>query len=562
MRFRGRIDDRLRDLTLCAGVLLSLRCVPPSAGAQDEPVTDALKTRVQALRKTRGLEVRGNRIASVIVLPDFYERRGFRAAWQPRTIEQLLRAVGDAKGDGLDPQDYHQPLLERLRSEVAANPRPAASLLADYDLLLTDALIRLGYHLMFGKVDPERIDPNWNMARQLHGFDPAVQIQRTLDAGDVYQALEREKPSHAFYTGLKRELARYRQIQAAGGWPVLPTGAALRVGADDPRIATLRRRLEATGDLPRAAQNSSTRYDSAVEAAVRGFQARTGLTDDGVLGEGTRKALNVPVADRIEQIRLNLERGRWVLHDLDSTFVVVNIAGYSVAYVRGGRTVWRSRAVVGLPYRSTPVFRDSIRYLDFNPTWTVPPGILARDMLPRLKRGVVRALPEGMRVLNRSGRVVDASGINWSAYSAKSFPYTLRQDPGPANALGRVKFMFPNRYLVYLHDTPSRELFDESARAFSSGCIRIQRPFELADLLLADRKWNSDSTERTLATRRTRTVRLRQPVPVLLLYWTAWVDDQNHVNFRSDLYGRDARLARALDQPFRFRTRPVVSPSR
>ena len=163
-----------------------------------------------------------------------------------------------------------------------------------------------------------------------------------------------------------------------------------------------------------------------------------------------------------------------------------------------------------------------------------------------------------MRVLNRSGRPVDASGINWSAYSASSFPYTLRQDPGPANALGRVKFMFPNRYLVYLHDTPSRELFDESARAFSSGCIRIDRPFELADLLLADRNWNSDSTARTLGTRRTRTVRLRRPVPVLLLYWTAWVDDQSRVNFRSDIYGRDARLARALDEPFRFRIRPVV----
>jgi L,D-transpeptidase YcbB len=546
---------------LGAVILVSLYCATSDAVAQDDGVRDALKSRIVALRKTSGLEVRGSRIASVIVLPDFYERRGFRPAWEPRTIEQLFRAIVDAEADGLDPNDYHQQVLTRLRGEVAANRQPTAALLADYDLLLTDALIRLGYHLMFGKVDPERIDPNWNMARQLHGFDPAVQIQKTLDAGDVYEALEREKPNHAFYTGLKRELARYRQIEAGGGWPVVPTGPVLRDGVDDPRIATLRRRLQATGDLPRG-QDNSTRYDSAVASAVRGFQERIGLTADGVLGDGTRKALNVPVGDRIEQIRLNLERGRWVLHDLDSTFVVVNIAGYSVAYVRGGRTVWRSRAVVGLPYRSTPIFRDSIKYLDFNPTWTVPPGILARDMLPRLKRGGVRALPEGMRVLNRSGRVVDASGINWSAYSGSSFPFTLRQDPGPANALGRVKFMFPNRYLVYLHDTPSRELFNESARAFSSGCIRIQHPFELADLLLADRSWNSDSTDRTLATRRTRTVRLRRPVPVLLLYWTAWVDDQSRVNFRSDIYGRDARLARALDEPFRFRIRPVIPRSR
>lgn len=574
-----RINQSLRHAALCGGVALSFHCAPSSgeagegrqtanaaqtpeaaetAPAQADAIRDVLKSRVDVLRKTGQLEVRGSRLASVIVLPEFYERRGFRPAWQSRTIDQLFRAIADAEGDGLDPRDYHQQLLTGLRDELAAKQPPDTALLADYDLLLTDAVIRLGYHLMFGKVDPERIDANWNMARVLRGFEPAVEIQRALDANDVYGALEREKPSHPFYTGLKRELARYRTIEAAGGWPVVSPGATLRIGSVDARVPVLRRRLQATGDLAAGGDATSTLYDSTLAAAVRGFQARTGAADDGVLGDGTRAALNVVVRDRIQQMRLNLERGRWVLHDLDSTFVAVNIAGYNVAYVRGGRTVWRSRAVVGLPFRRTPVFRDSIRYLDFNPTWTVPPGILARDMLPRLKRGGVRALPEGMRVLNRSGRVVNASGINWSSYSASSFPYTLRQDPGPANALGRVKFMFPNKYLVYLHDTPSRELFDESARAFSSGCIRIERPFELADLLLADRKWNSDSTARVLATGRTRTVNLSRPVPVLLLYWTAWVDDQGHVNFRPDIYGRDTRLARALDEPFRFRRRPVV----
>jgi murein L,D-transpeptidase YcbB/YkuD len=181
-------------------------------------------------------------------------------------------------------------------------------------------------------------------------------------------------------------------------------------------------------------------------------------------------------------------------------------------------------------------------------------------MLPRLKRGGLGALPTGMRVLNRSGRVVDASRIDWSRYSASSFPFVLRQDPGPANALGRVKFMFPNRYLVYLHDTPSRDLFDETARAFSSGCIRVERPFELAALLLEDAGWTMDSITRAVDSRRTRTVHLRRPTPVLLLYWTAWVDDDGRVNFRDDIYGRDARLTRALNEGFRFRRRPVVTP--
>ena len=553
------MNGDLRCATLCVGVVLSLHCMAATAEAQDDAIREVLRSRVEALRETGRLDVRGSRIASVIVLPDVYERRGFRPAWRDaRTIEQLGRAIGDAAADGLDPRDYHQALLERLRGEVAASGQSDAVLLADYDLLLTDALVRLGYHLMFGKVDPERVDPNWNMAREIRGFEPALEIQRVLDAGDVYQALEREKPGHQVYAGLKRELARYRQIEAAGGWPQVPAGPAFRVGAADARVPALKRRLQATGDLG-TRHDTSTRYDSALATAVRSFQERMGLDDDGVLGDGTRSALNVPVGKRIQQIRLNLERGRWVLHHLDSTFVVVNIAGYSVAYVRDGRTVWRSRAVVGLPYRRTPIFRDSITYLVFNPTWTVPPGILARDMLPRLKRGGVRTLPEGMRVLDRSGRAVDASRIDWSAYSASSFPFTLRQDPGPQNALGLVKFMFPNRYLVYLHDTPSRELFDESARAFSSGCIRVERPFELAELLLADANWNSDSIARAVGTRRTRTVHLRRPTPVLLLYWTAWVDDQGRVNFRPDIYQRDVRLARALDEPFRFRTRPVVT---
>jgi murein L,D-transpeptidase YcbB/YkuD len=403
------------------------------------------------------------------------------------------------------------------------------------------------------------LDPHWNLAREVHGFEPAVEMQRMLDSGDLYGMLEREKPDHPYYVGLKSELARYRRIAAAGGWPVVPAGPALRPGSVDARVAILRRRLATTGDVSARLDDTSTRYDSSLAVAVRGFQQRMGLTDDAVVGEGTRRGLNVPVERRIQQLRLNMERGRWVLHHIDSTFVVVNVAGFSVAYVRGGRTVWRANAVVGTPYRRTPIFRDSISYLVFNPTWTVPPGILARDMLPRLKRGGLPALPTGMRVLNRSGRVVDASRIDWSRYSASSFPFILRQDPGPANALGRVKFMFPNRYLVYLHDTPSRQLLDETARAFSSGCIRVERPFELAALLLEDVGWTMDSITRAVDSRRTRTVNLRRRIPVLLLYWTAWVDDEGRMNFRDDIYGRDARLARALDDGFRFRRRPVVA---
>jgi murein L,D-transpeptidase YcbB/YkuD len=327
---------------------------------------------------------------------------------------------------------------------------------------------------------------------------------------------------------------------------------------NDPRVTAIRRRLVVTGDMPTMDLDSHA-FDDTVESGVKHFQQRHGLTEDGVVGEGTLAELNVPVEARIDQLRVNLERARWVLHDLPEDFVLTDIAGFNVRYFRGGQLVWLTRAQVGKAYRKTPVFRDRIRYIEFNPTWTVPPTILRQDILPKVKKDRGYLEEKNLRVIDREGKAVDAATIDWSRYPAAGFPYLLRQEPGPTNALGRVKFMFPNKHAVYLHDTPHRSEFDRARRAFSSGCIRIEDPFDFAGLLLDDRpEWDTARIEQVIESRKTTRVNLTEPLTVLLLYWTAEVDADRRVVFRSDIYDRDAAVLSALDGRFEYRDSPVI----
>jgi murein L,D-transpeptidase YcbB/YkuD len=427
-------------------------------------------------------------------------------------------------------------------------------------MLATDAAFRLGYHLLFGKVDPERLDADWNMAREGMNFQPAARLQQAVDSGRVYEMMEELKPRHPFYVRLKQALARYREMQAAGGWEPVPTGRALKMGESDPRVPAVRRRLAVSGDLPPGfAGSRSEAYDEALQAAVRRFQGRHGLAADGVLGNTTVEAMNVPVQRRIDQIRVNLERSRWVLHDVKERLVVVNIAGFELFLGDDGQRQWETRVQVGKPFRRTPVFKSEIRYLVFNPTWSVPPTVLAADVLPAVKRNPAYLRTHNMRLVDASGKVVNPAQVKWSAVSDRSFPYRIEQEAGPDNALGRVKFMFPNPHSVYLHDTPKRELFRQSARAFSSGCIRVEDPLRLAELLLDDPgKWSRAQIEKTVASGSTMTVNLSRPVPVLILYWTAETGADGRVDFLPDVYGRDPAVLKALNGEFRYRKRPVT----
>jgi murein L,D-transpeptidase YcbB/YkuD len=338
---------------------------------------------------------------------------------------------------------------------------------------------------------------------------------------------------------------------AGGGWPTVSSGPVLELGSTGPRVVELRNRLRVTGDLEGPEATDPQTFDAGLETAVKQFQSRHGIDADGKVGPRSVEEMNVPVETRVKQLRASLERSRWVFRDVPVDFIVVDVAGFNVHLFKDGEEVWDSRVQVGKPYHATPIFKDTMRYLDFNPTWTIPPGILRRSTLPAIRKDPSYLGRSNMTVLTTSGQVVDPSTIDWEATKTKGFPYMIRQEPGAHNALGRVKFMFPNKYMVYLHDTPSKGLFARSERTFSSGCIRVQNPFELAELLLENQGWDRARIDQVVESRKTTRVNLKNPITVMLLYWTAQVDDDGTVHFRKDVYNRDAPIIAGLDEPFR-----------
>ena len=521
--------------------------------AQAETSTQAaLEHLVGQLRVDGHLEIGASQVAAVELIPEVYERRDYIPAWvSDASVDAVFEAIRNSYEHGLDPEDYHWHAINELRSRVAAGA--GAEEAAEMEILLTDAVVRLAYHASFGKVLPGELDPNWNFDRRLHSPDPVAELGGVLGTTDLTSAIRERSNAPIFYDRLCEALARYRDIAAEGGWPSIASGPTLKLGMMSERIAPLRLRLQRTGDLADKQTDDPEVFDAALKRAVIAFQNRYGLAPDGAAGPATLATLNVPVEQRIDQIRVNLERIRWVYKELPEDYVIVDIAGFHVYLVQTNEFVWQARAQVGKPYRNTPVFRDSIRYLEFNPTWTVPQTILREDILPRLEHGPSYLDKRNMQILDRNGKPVDVSTIDWPSVSGGNFPYILRQNPGPDNALGRVKFMFPNKHAVYIHDTPSKSLFARNERMFSSGCIRVERPFELAELLLDDpERWDRQGIQQVLDSRRTQRVNLKEPLPVLILYWTAEADAEGRVHFRNDVYDRDEPVLDALEGEFRF----------
>jgi len=521
-------------------------------GVEFEDLREAIRVEIELLRDPEVLTTGGIQIAAADLIAEVYERRGFAPAWADSDrVESLLAAVRASYDDGLDPEDYHRSLIEERLARRASGADLAPKELAVFDLMLTDSLIRLAYHERFGKVNPERLDPIWNFGRALRGSDPASIIEGVLKADSAGAALREIFPRGPVYNRLKDQLRRYREIAAAGGWPMLPDGPTLRPGDTDERLPVLAARLRAAGDLTADWDpGNGPAYDETLQDAVKRFQERHGLEEDAIVGKGTVGALNVSVEQRIDQIRLNLERARWVTTGLDRDFVLVNIAGFVAYLVRDSEIVWSTRVVVGKAVTQTPVFRATMKYVVFNPDWTVPWSIATKEILPAVRADADYLARNHYELRDRDGNVVDPATVDWPSITARNFPFTVVQTPGPWNALGRVKFMFPNEHAVYLHDTPSRGLFDRAERAFSHGCIRVQNPLDFAEQLLGRDGWSKDRIDAQIASGEMKTVFLTQRLPVLLLYWTAEVDDDGHLHFYKDLYDRDAAILDALEQPF------------
>jgi murein L,D-transpeptidase YcbB/YkuD len=510
---------RIAEILIVATIGLLAASLPAAASGS---ASDAIKETVEWIRGEGSKRIGGDTIASTIVLPEMYERRGFQPLWgNAAAVDDLVAAIRDSEKDGLDPADFHLAAIERMRASRSTDAQDVA----DLDCLLTDALVRLAYQSHFGKVDPERLDPDWNYTRSLRGVEPAETLLEAVDAATPRAFIAGLTPSQPFYQRLKEGLARYREIAARGGWQSIEAGPTLKPGMTDRRVPALRSRLAVSGDLAAGAAGDGEQYDDVLVAAVEAFQDRHGLTTDGVVGPGTLAALNVPVEHRIDQIRATLERCRWVMNDLPERFVLVNVAGFQVYLAERGQLTWRSRVVVGKPYTKTPIFRADMKYIVLNPTWTIPASIVRKEILPGMRRD-----PSYLR--RKGYRQVDGQFV---------------QPAGERNALGRIKLMFPNSHSVYLHDTPSKSFFDQTSRTFSHGCVRVQKPVELAALALNDPQWSVEALNAAIATGATRTIMLKNPLPVLILYWTAATDADGRVTFRPDVYGRDPAVIRALD---------------
>jgi murein L,D-transpeptidase YcbB/YkuD len=477
----------------------------------------------------------------------FYENNGHAPVWvgaagPTARAHQFERVRAGVLQDGLDPASYDLRGGEPLepRSGRSWNPLgrkdAAPAQVAEAEVRYTAAFLKLASELLVGRVDPVRVDPSWFGQYRLSAPE---RLLENAARGSVEDSLRGLVPHHPQYASLRQAMQRYLALAAAGGWPTgFTTG---RGGLAGPEAAALRQRLAAEGDLPKdAAAGTGAGMDAALREALRRFETRHGLVADGRLDAGVVRALNVPVERRLRQLELNLERWRWLPESLGRRHIVVNLPSYSLAAVEEGRVALSMRVVIGTLDNPTPIFSDRMTHVVFSPYWNVPPRIAREEIRPALMRDPGYLFRNDMEVV-RDARVVSPWSVDWEAGG-----YTVRQRPGPGNALGHVKFIFPNTFDVYLHDTPADRLFDTNERTFSHGCVRVEQPAELARWVLRGQpEWTPERIQAAMDARSERHVAVADPVPVYLVYATAWVEE-GVVNFRDDVYGHDARQLRLL----------------
>ena len=474
----------------------------------------------------------------------FYEARGYDHVWLDgnqlnASGEALLDEIANSYRDGLDPAEYLAGLGGFL--DVASDDEAAR-----LELALSHTFLTLGRDLYSGLTTPSVTDPNIIIARKKVD---ATQWLDGVTATGPREMLATLRPNHPQYGQLRQMLGGYRSLLLRGGWPPVTEGETLKPGMESARVVEMRANLSARGydalDVP-----EPRLYDKGLKEVVQHFQERHGLVPDGVAGRNTFRAMNVPVEERVRQISINLERWRWLPRNLGKRHVLVNQAGFEL-FLMNGRDIYdRRRVIVGKPFHQSPMFSDEMIYAEFNPTWTVPVSIAGKEMLPKIRNNPTYLLDKGYDVYKGWGAKapkINPFAVDWSAVSARKFPYRIVQPPGPTNALGQVKFIFPNKFSVYMHDTPTRSLFKRTARAFSHGCIRVFEPLDFAAKIYALQGGLEPSKIAGIVKSRKQTrANLKNKLPVHLAYFTAWVNENGVPLFFDDVYKRDRLVAKYL----------------
>ncbi len=561
MTAAGDILRRLfRDLvvmcTALSGLAVAAIAQPTTQTPTSEPITPKLQffglDLKAAIQEVLGGEesklphaVRMRRDA----LQSYYADAAATILWDDAArVRSLLDRMRNAHADGLDPADYpvDQMLAAKRPDRFALSRMGRITKAAMAELYWSAFFLKYASDLKVGRFLPTKIEPTLYWQPKMIDMVAALRLLSAL--GDVDNFFDAWQPQIPDYLSLKKALQEYRAVESAGGWPEVPVSdLLLKPGMEADVVPFLRRRLAITdGASTEPPASNEKLYAEDLIAGVKRFQARHGLDADGIVGKRTYMQLNIPVTERLRQIIMTMERWRWMPEDLGKDYIKVNIAAFELRRVANGNRIELMRVVVGTPYHQTPVFSDQMEYVEINPYWNVPHSIAVNEML-----GKLRTRPQSLASLGYEALVNDKpvalTSIDWGLYASDNLPIRLRQKPGPNNALGRVKFMFPNRFNVYMHDTPSRSLFGETARAFSHGCVRLARPIDMAEQVLAQLgNWDRSRIEQVLASGERTVVNLKKPIAVHITYATAWRDGDGDIQFRPDIYRRDERLYAAL----------------
>jgi murein L,D-transpeptidase YcbB/YkuD len=527
-------------------VVLMLAC----SLAVADPVENQLERLTELLSTGESISGFKEPIQAKSMVSDFYRLRQYRPAWGDREFSKnVLNVLAESINEGLQPEDYHYSQLLALYNSDGSTAGISGEQQAEFELLMTDGVLLYALHLIHGKVDPASMEDSWNYKkRELLPADIIASLETLVENGALVEKLNSLKPDINLYKKMRDGLAFYRQVQNNYPFVAITDTPLLKPGEQSTALPQLRNRLFEMQFLDAKESDSDIYEDSLVEA-VKSFQRNHSLDVDGVIGAQTWQALNIPWQERIDKLRINLERTRWVYENAADDLVLVNIAGFTLYMFENRELVWRTEVMTGTVKNETPLFMSRFSYMEFNPTWTVPRSILQNSMINKMKANPQYLEKHDFVLYDRQGKAVNTATLDWDSLSVNNFPYTVVQQPGDKNALGLVKFIFPNSHAIYLHDTPARSLFARSSRAFSHGCVRVQDPMELARLLLNDpEKWTDESIADIVASKKRTRITIERPTEVMLMYWTTEPSTDERIKFNPDIYNRDPGVLSALNE--------------
>jgi len=532
----------------------------------NEAMANITRHALDSLKSTKFFADRDIRTYLKEEFEKFYQNRQYQTAWVSdkglrSDGKSFLETLEQASNEGLESEDYGvndiRALEKKIFEDKVFKGDARLAQMVELDFRMTSNYLMYASHLLSGRINPQKLNAEWKFTPRKK--DLVAHLEEALRGNDVGASLNSLLPENREYTQLREKLAQYRKVAEAGDWPQVPTQLKLKKGASGQDVALLKRRLMLSGDLESASLKSPLQagmatdnpspatdiFDEQVEAALKSFQERHGQNPTGQLDAGTVAALNISAAHRVKQIALNMERIRWQPDTLtDERYIVVNVPEFKLRLMENAGQAMDMRVIVGKEFNSTPIFSDTIEYLVFSPNWTVPNSIIENEIMPKLVNDAGHLDKLGLEVYSswndKDTIPMNAREVNWASIDPARFPYRIVQKPGPKNPLGLVKFDMPNKMSIYLHDTPSDHLFAKEQRGMSHGCVRVEKPLDLAKYLLQD---NAPITDEELNEwmhqPKPKRVKLAKKVPVRLTYLTAWVDEQGRANFREDIYEHD-----------------------